>query len=90
VRERDRDALTEEGSVSSGDSHLLQSGADLRTIQILRRHRDLEETTIYLHLSNKHLSATTSPLDMLFSDHTVSNHTQRLTGTSAVVGPYIT
>jgi hypothetical protein len=28
-------------------------------------HRDLEETTIYLHLSQKHLSATSSPLDML-------------------------
>jgi hypothetical protein len=28
-------------------------------------HRDLEETTIYLHLSQRHLSATASPLDML-------------------------
>ena len=40
------------------------TGADLGTIQILLGHRDLEETTIYLHLSNKHLSATASPLDM--------------------------
>jgi integrase/recombinase XerD len=28
-------------------------------------HRDLKETTIYLHLSQRHLSATASPLDAL-------------------------
>jgi hypothetical protein len=36
-----------------------------RSPTLLLGHRDLEETTIYLHLSERHLSATASPLDSL-------------------------
>ena len=44
---------------------MLEAGADLRTIQILLGHRDLEETALYLHLSARHLNAVASPLDSL-------------------------
>jgi site-specific recombinase XerD len=46
-------------------THLLERGTDLKTIQMLLGHFDLEATTIYLHLSQRHLQSVNNPIDAL-------------------------
>jgi len=46
-------------------THLLENGADLRTIQLLLGHGELEATTVYLHLSRRHLQAVVNPVETM-------------------------
>ncbi|MFZ1986574.1 MAG: tyrosine-type recombinase/integrase, partial [Desulfatitalea sp.] len=44
-------------------THLLESGTDIRTIQQLLGHVDLETTMIYTHVAKKNVLGVRSPLD---------------------------
>jgi len=46
-------------------THLLESGVDVRRIQILMGHKSLRTTAIYMNVSAEFVNKTKSPLDTL-------------------------
>jgi integrase/recombinase XerD len=64
-----RAGITKEGGIHSlrhaFATHLLEGGVDIHTIQRLMGHGHISTTMRYFHLARKHLTSTTSPLDLL-------------------------
>jgi site-specific recombinase XerD len=72
-RAKDKAGITKGGSIHvlrhSFATHLLELKENIRTIQVLLGHSSIRSTAWYLHLTQKTLDGTRSPLDLLDLSH---------------------
>jgi integrase/recombinase XerD len=54
-------------------THMLENGENIRKIQVLLGHRNVQTTARYLHVSMEMITSTCSPLDRLASNTTPAN-----------------
>ncbi len=54
-------------------THLLESGVDLRKIQLLMGHKTLNTTSVYLQIAHPNLSSVKSPFDLIDFSNNKSN-----------------
>lgn len=55
---------TEHGGAIAFATHLLERGQNIRTIQELLGHKDVQTTMIYTHVMNRGARGVVSPLDL--------------------------